>query len=119
MHSNGGAASAAGCRRRSPGPSSGGVLLLVACAGASSESLALAGLVVLEPVEDVLALDAAVVGEVRCDLLDLRRVRRPHAAPVHLLQDHQLLRRRAPPGRRSLRHLPSSYVAAKLLLFLC
>jgi hypothetical protein len=42
---------------------------------------------------------------VRRDLLDLRRVGRPHAAPVHLLQDHQLLRRGAPTGRRGLRHL--------------
>jgi hypothetical protein len=55
--------------------------------------------VVLEPVEDVLALDAAVAGEVRRDLLDLRRVGRAQAAPVRLLQDHQLLRRRAPPRR--------------------
>ena len=77
----------------------------MAGAEAAAESLSLAGLVVLEPVEDVLALDAAVVGEVRRDLLDLRRVGRPHAAPVHLLQDHQLLRRGAPTGRRRLRHL--------------
>jgi hypothetical protein len=80
------------------------VLLLVPGAEAPAEPLALTGLVVLEPVEDVLALDAAVVGQVRRDLLDLRRVGRPNAAPVHLLQDHQLLRRRAPAGRRCLRH---------------
>jgi hypothetical protein len=43
---------------------------------------------------------------VRRDLLDLCRVGRSHAAPVHLLQDHQLLRRRAPPCRRGLRHPP-------------
>jgi hypothetical protein len=55
--------------------------------------------VVLEPVEDVLALDAAVGGQVRRDLLDLRRVRRAQPPAVHLLQDHQLLRRRAPPRR--------------------
>jgi hypothetical protein len=42
---------------------------------------------------------------VRHDLLDLRHVGRPHAAPVHLLQDHQLLRRGAPTGRRRLWHL--------------
>jgi hypothetical protein len=107
MHGGGGAASAG--RRGDEGRRRGGglllrVLLLVSRAEASAETLTLAGLVVLEPVEDILALDAAIVGEVRRDLLDLRRVGRPHAAAVHLLQDHQLLRRRAPTGRRRLRH---------------
>ena len=89
---------------------------VVAHAEPAAELLAVPGLVVLEPVEDVLALDAAVAGEVRRDLLDLRRVGRPHAAAVHLLQDHQLLRSRAPTGRRRLRHyyiilLATSYLS--------
>ena len=63
----------------------------------AAELLAVPGLVVLEPVEDVLALDLAVEGEVGGDLLDLGGVRGPHPAPVHLLQEHQLLRARAPP----------------------
>jgi len=101
-------------RMHSGGAAAAGLLLLRA--EASAETLALAGLVVLEPVEDILALDAAIVGEVRRDLLDLRRVGRPHAAAVHLLQDHQLLRRRAPTGRRRLRHyyiilLATSYLS--------
>jgi len=110
MHGGGGGAAAAGRLLLLR------VLLLVSRAEASAEALTLAGLVVLEPVEDILALDAAIVGEVRRDLLDLRRVGRPHAAAVHLLQDHQLLRSRAPTGRRRLRHyyiilLATSYLS--------
>jgi len=101
-------------RMHSGGAAAAGLLLLRA--EASAETLALAGLVVLEPVEDILALDAAIVGEVRRDLLDLRRVGRPHAAAVHLLQDHQLLRRRAPTGRRRLRHYCILFLASSLVL---
>jgi hypothetical protein len=52
---------------------------------------------------------------VRRDLLDLRRVGRPHAAAVHLLQDHQLLRSRAPTGRRGLRHC----ICIVIVLMIC
>jgi hypothetical protein len=60
--------------------------------------LALARLVVLEPVEDVLALDLAVLAQHGGDALDLLRRGRPDAAGVvELLEDPELLRRRRPP----------------------
>lgn len=61
------------------------------------ELLSVPGLVVLEPVEHILALYLAIQGEVGCDLLYLSCIWRPHPAPVHFLQDHQLLWCWAPP----------------------
>ena len=59
--------------------------------------VALAGLVVLEPVEDVLALHLAEGAEVGGDPLDLLRGRRPQARPEQLRQHLHLLSRRVPP----------------------
>jgi hypothetical protein len=59
--------------------------------------VALAGLVVLEPVEDVLALHLAEGAEVGGDALDLLRAGRPQPRAEELRQDLHLLRRRVPP----------------------
>ena len=59
--------------------------------------LPLAGLVVLEPVEHVLAFDLAELAELCRDLLDLLRVRGSHPSPVQRLQYPYLLLRRVPP----------------------
>ena len=83
------------------------VILVVAAAaavvgggGAAAALLvvvALAGLVVLEPVEDVLALHLAEGAEVGGDALDLLRGGRPQPRAEELRQDLHLLRRRVPP----------------------
>jgi len=59
--------------------------------------VALAGLVVLEPVEDVLALHLAEGAEVGGDALDLLRAGRAQPRAEELRQDLHLLRRRVPP----------------------
>lgn len=61
------------------------------------ELLSVPGLMVLEPVEHILALYLAIQRQVGCDLLYLSCVWRPHPTSVHLLQDHQLLWCWAPP----------------------
>jgi hypothetical protein len=67
--------------------------------------LALAGLVVLEPIEDVLALDLAVLAQHGGDALDLLRAGRPDVAAVlELLQHPDLLRRRCPPRAAGAAH---------------
>lgn len=78
---------------------------LVVAAEAAPQLLALTRLMVLEPIKNIFTFDLAVEGEVRRDLLYLSGIRGAHAAAVHLLEDHHLLRRGAPPGGRSLRHL--------------
>jgi hypothetical protein len=85
--------------------STGAVILVAAAAvvggGRAAAALlvavALAGLVVLEPVEDVLALHLAERAEVGGDALDLLRgwCAQPLAEELH--QDLHLLRRRVPP----------------------
>jgi hypothetical protein len=59
--------------------------------------VALPGLVVLEPVEDVLALHLAERAEVGGDALDLLCARRAQTRAEELRQDLHLLRGRVPP----------------------
>ena len=66
--------------------------------------LTVPGLVILKPVEYVLALYPPVKREMSRDALYLRCVRTPQTISVHIFQHHQMLRRRAPPRRRTLRH---------------
>jgi hypothetical protein len=65
--------------------------------------LALAGLVVLEPVEDVLALDGAVLPQPARDLLYLLRAGGAQAVLVQPLQHGHLLLGRVPPRVRQRR----------------
>ena len=75
--------------------------------------LAFAGLVVLEPVEDVLALDLAVLAQHGGDALDLLRVGRPDAAAVvELLEYPDLLGRRRPPRADGAAHRCRRHAAA-------
>jgi hypothetical protein len=75
--------------------------------------LALVGLVVLEPIEDVLTLDLVVLTQHGGDALDLLRARRPDAAAVvELLQHPDLLRRRRPPRAAGAAHRRRHHAAA-------
>lgn len=58
--------------------------------------LPLAGFVVLEPIEHVLAFDLTVLAELHRDLLDLLRVGSSHPPSVQHLQYSDLLLRRVP-----------------------
>lgn len=61
-----------------------------------AEFLAVAGLVVLEPVKDAFALDVAVEREMSGDLLNLVGGGGAEASSVQLLKHHHLLRSWAP-----------------------
>lgn len=65
--------------------------------GAPLLLLAFTGLVVLEPIEDVLALDLAELAELGGDLLDLPGIGGPYPASIQHLQYPYLLLRRIPP----------------------
>lgn len=81
--------------------------------------MALAGLVVLEPVEHILALGRAQLPQPPRDLLDLLRGGRADALIVQRLQDRYLLPRRVPTaGARRRRRGWGSPVLLLLLLLL-
>lgn len=67
------------------------LLLLQLLTKLPPELLPVPGLVVLEPVKYIFALNLAIEGELGSDVLDLRGVGGSDASPVHLLKDHQLL----------------------------
>lgn len=72
------------------------VVFFVSGATAALLVVALAGLVVLEPVEHVLALDLAEGAEMGGDHLDLVGARRPEPGPEQIRQHLHLLGRRVP-----------------------
>lgn len=76
--------------------SSSQLLLLKLLIKLPPKLLSIPSLVILKPVEDILAFNLAIKGEMSCDLLDLRCIRCPSPGSVHLLKNHQLLRCWAP-----------------------
>lgn len=86
------------------------VLLVQLLSEFVAEFLAVPGLVVLEPVKDVFALNLTVEREVGGDLLYLGGARSSHTSPVQFLQYHQLLWSWTPScvaGRAHLHYLPT------------
>lgn len=73
-----------------------------------SEFLPFSSLVILKPVEHILAFNLSIEREISSDLLDLQRIRGACSSSVHVLKDHELFGGGAPPGRDSLRHIPVS-----------
>lgn len=55
-------------------------------------------LVVLEPVEHILALNLAIERELGSDVLNLGSIGSSDSSPIHLFKDHQLLWGGAPSG---------------------
>lgn len=53
--------------------------------------LSVSGLVILKPVEHILAFNLSIEREMGCDLLDLGSVGSSGPSSVHLFKDHQLL----------------------------
>lgn len=88
------------------------MMMMIKINGDFTALLPLPSLVVLEPIENVLALDLAVETELRRDLLNLISGGRSKACSKQIRQYLQLLHRRIPPPAFCPRTSSSSSIVA-------
>lgn len=76
------------------------ILLLLETAESSPHLLSVSSFMILEPVEYIFPFDLPIVREMGGYLPYLSSIRSSDTSPIHLLEYHELLRRRTPSGRR-------------------